>query len=983
MWTACETGGIFSKANQPEALDEIFATIESRLTTNGTNLETTLSFETPLPSQGTYILSGTAQVTIDSQIINTPFSITFDIEPSIPNTPVISDITPNQGPTTGGTQITFTGNNIHGPVEVFFGPYKSSPVFSSETKEYPSATVKLPKIDPANAGEVQAVLKTPFGISNPLPFTYYPEYKPEILQFTASTTSPRVGKEFTFNWQVRDLAGDTLNCRLYIAYGIEFHIEDCANTTSYAYTYPEVLSQKYAILYVSDGKFSINKSLRMYVQPPILVPTIESLSVTSGAVAGGTEVTITGQNFTNASSVKFGDLEATFTLISSTEITTTSPARSEGTVGVTVTTPGGTSGPVDFTYIVIPPPALTSISPTEGSIEGGTVITITGTNLSDATGVDFGDTAAQSFNVVSDTEISATSPASGEGTVGIVVTTPSGTSNSIDFTYVLPTPIIDSILPTEGSIKGGTQVTITGSYFTGATGVDFDGVLATDFTVDSDTQITVTSPVHNKGIVDLFVNTPKGVSNAENFEYVNALPTISSFAATSSTVYITEDVTFSWSVSDADGDFVSCVLDLGDGELFNVTDDYSYNCKTVTSMTLSYLIEGDYTATLTVFDESGDSKSQTLSMTVLPPSTEEIDFTHPSAQGAWQTVQNTPQFSEQGLVMNTSAAFALESYSGTNIVTVLVMEETNDDELGFIVGSVADNEVLSIYHYSFLLSGDLGKITNVLDGYSVVIDKVSEFAVEPLSEAKKEELSEALYILYANTELETLDNLYVQDAAEAGEKVSGQSTLSIQAEGTHCRDCSSYRKQWSKAVSLQEGFQQAFPIQLITAAWLCTRAFTVGGTFVALGCGAASVAVYFGHARLFHLQAEVQRTGLEYRKCMRTVYPNFSSGSGVIGGVGGNDGGFFYALYLFDATGAQVAQTTVFANEPLNWAKDRYLKDSEDHLIALFISLSTHYNVRTWISSPFLYAKWDVTPGPLLACSLRGPTPNPLSLPWP
>ncbi len=785
-WTACETGGIFSKANQPEALDEIFATIESRLTTNGTNLETTLSFETPLPSQGTYILSGTAQVTVDSQIINTPFSITFDIEPAIPSAPVISDITPNQGPTTGGTQITFTGNNIHGPVEVFFGPYKSSPVFSSETKEYPSATVKLPKIDPANAGEVQAVLKTPFGISNPLPFTYYPEYKPEILQFTASTTSPRVGKEFTFNWQVRDLAGDTLNCRLYIAYGIEFHIEDCANTTSYAYTYPEVLSQKYAILYVSDGKFSINKSLRMYVQPPIPVPTIESLSVTSGAVAGGTEVTITGQNFTNASSVKFGDLEATFTLISSTEITTTSPARSEGTVGVTVTTPGGTSGPVDFTYIVIPPPALTSISPTEGSIEGGTVITITGTNLSDATGVDFGTTAAQSFTVVSDTEISATSPASGEGTVGIVVTTPSGTSDSIDFTYVLPVPVIDSISPTEGSIKGSTQVTITGSYFTSDAEVSFDGVLVTDFTVVSDTEITVTSPVHSEGTVGVTVTTANGTSNAVTFTYINNPPVINSFTASKTTVDIGEEVTFSWDVEDPDGHQMSCVLDFGSyrGYKFGVFE--TRDCDSVNSFTHSFFTSSSYILTLEVIDQGGLKNVKQITVDVSSSLGFDpfalVSFTEPEIQSVWTQVINRPDIARLNWQFDTQDqenSIALQN--GGDIS--LIISEVGKPNMVMVMAS--EGEIFGLEVWSFDPETDTLHISNVLDARSIKIENISspKFQSGLLTD---EEFRSLVKQLEGLTNIDYLQSLFGWNDTQIQ---SSSNLQSLAIPRTPCRNC--------------------------------------------------------------------------------------------------------------------------------------------------------------------------------------------------
>jgi hypothetical protein len=141
-------------------------------------------------------------------------------------------------------------------------------------------------------------------------------------------------------------------------------------------------------------------------------------------------VTITGNNFVaGATTVQFGGSAATgVSFASATKLTATSPAGS-GAVDVTVTTPGGTSatGPADhFTYIV-PAPTVTAISPSSGPQDGGTTVKITGAHLSGATAVKFGPKPASGFQVNSDTQITATSPA-GSGTVDVTVTTPGGAS---------------------------------------------------------------------------------------------------------------------------------------------------------------------------------------------------------------------------------------------------------------------------------------------------------------------------------------------------------------------------------------------------------------------------------------------------------------------------------------------------------------------------------------------------------------------------
>jgi alpha-tubulin suppressor-like RCC1 family protein len=72
-------------------------------------------------------------------------------------------------------------------------------------------------------------------------------------------------------------------------------------------------------------------------------------------------------------------------------------------------------------------PAVTSISPSEGSEAGGSVVTLTGSNLTLASAVRFGSRTARDFTVNSEGSITAVAPA-GTGEVNVTVTTPGGTS---------------------------------------------------------------------------------------------------------------------------------------------------------------------------------------------------------------------------------------------------------------------------------------------------------------------------------------------------------------------------------------------------------------------------------------------------------------------------------------------------------------------------------------------------------------------------
>jgi hypothetical protein len=141
----------------------------------------------------------------------------------------------------------------------------------------------------------------------------------------------------------------------------------------------------------------------------------------------------------------------------------------------------------------------------EGKV--GKTIEILGQGFTGTSKVSFHGVAA-TFTVVSDTYLTAVVP-SAATTGSVTVTTPGGTLTSNKIFRV--TPAILSFKPTSGSV--GTQVTLTGTSFTGATKVTFGGVKATTFSVDSDTQITATVPTGAK-TGKIQVTTPGGTATS-------------------------------------------------------------------------------------------------------------------------------------------------------------------------------------------------------------------------------------------------------------------------------------------------------------------------------------------------------------------------------------------------------------------------------------------------------------------------------------
>lgn len=160
-----------------------------------------------------------------------------------------------------------------------------------------------------------------------------------------------------------------------------------------------------------------------------------------GPHAGNTRVAISGNGFTGSNAVNFGaDPGLNFELVNDGLIRITTPPRdlaapSDAAVAVVFPTAAVQNLSVGtfFYYTVMP-------IPTTGPIAGGTQVTISGTGLAGAIGVNFGDSHGGNFAVLPDGSLHATSPAvqtAGDVPISVVFQPPTATNSTIvgKFTY--------------------------------------------------------------------------------------------------------------------------------------------------------------------------------------------------------------------------------------------------------------------------------------------------------------------------------------------------------------------------------------------------------------------------------------------------------------------------------------------------------------------------------------------------------------------
>lgn len=161
-------------------------------------------------------------------------------------------------------------------------------------------------------------------------------------------------------------------------------------------------------------------------------PNVQSIDPVVSQSGGWTPITIFGSGFNGTTDVEFGGVDAlSFDVVTAGQIVAEAPAGALFTsADVTVTDDDGSSTlPDALFYTFNSPPDISSVSPNEGPVQGGSVVTVSGGNVVGNTGVTFDGVPGTNVQILSEGSARVTTPAaSGAGAVDVTMDGAGGAS---------------------------------------------------------------------------------------------------------------------------------------------------------------------------------------------------------------------------------------------------------------------------------------------------------------------------------------------------------------------------------------------------------------------------------------------------------------------------------------------------------------------------------------------------------------------------
>ena len=446
------------------------------------------------PSSPCFTIDSNTQITVNGVAAHAAGPVSVDVITTGGTTgnqtytyvtpPTLTSLNPSTGSTLGGNGVVLTGTDFNTATDVNFGASDlkacpSSPCFTIDS----NTQITVSGVPAHAAGPVSVDVVTAGGTTGTQNYTY-------AALPTVTAVSPPAGpagvaaNSVTLTGTAFEVPGTFTASDVFFG-ALDITLSPCPGTPT-GPCFTVVSATQITVEDVpGQGAGTVDITVKTplgtsAVAPPgdtfawAPVPTVTNVSPNAGATSGGTTVVLTGTGFESGSNfsttaVMIGStpcaITSCYVVNSATQITIAgTPPGAAGMPEITVTTVGGTSAlnpPHDvFTYVAAFP-TVTSVSPSSGSLSGGAILTVTGSNFGTqsagfhATKVSFGSTNVTTtpcpsnptnacFNVLQDSTIRVFTPsATGPGPVDVQVTNPSSSSPSTPvpgdrYTYVAP-----------------------------------------------------------------------------------------------------------------------------------------------------------------------------------------------------------------------------------------------------------------------------------------------------------------------------------------------------------------------------------------------------------------------------------------------------------------------------------------------------------------------------------------------------------------
>lgn len=437
--------------------------------------------------------------------------------------PVVTEVVADTGTKYGGTKVVVLGENLGGGTVTFGGV----PAEVQDFPEWCSMQSCIVRIPPNDAGPVSVVVKTPGGQSVPddrSTFTYVRPAKPVITSVTPSSGLLNSVDDVTIH-------GHNLEHGV-VYFGNATSQPDCT-ASECALPYPPVTGEGRTpgVVDVRVETPAGISDITDVTKYEFTVPTVTSVSPTSGWNDGQQEVTVTGTGLTGARVLFDGRMSASEACTEDTTCTVLATRTTDvGEVDVQVAADGGSTrslpGPDSrFTYVTRPMSTITSVTPSTGTISGGDSVTVDGTDLFMAEVTLGGYTVTEECT---NTRCTFKTPARAAGSYGVQVRTTAGTTplaGAPTFTYAVPPPpTITSVSPDRGTTLGGTRVTVNGTNLVGSQ-IQFGNVAGAEEQCTR-TTCTVVTTKRAAGPVDVVATTAGGASAPGSATYTYELPPV-------------------------------------------------------------------------------------------------------------------------------------------------------------------------------------------------------------------------------------------------------------------------------------------------------------------------------------------------------------------------------------------------------------------------------------------------------------------------